>query len=126
MDFLYFDPTFRVLICTRCQYALVQSSIASHLGSLHKEEVAQAEIKRCVEFWKVQPIQSAKAIQQLDIAIDTPPIQNLALLHNGIVCRLCTERSFVCGRKTTRQMREHLKTVHGWQSGCKGGRPPTG
>jgi hypothetical protein len=27
MDFLSFDPTFAILICTRCQYALIPSGI---------------------------------------------------------------------------------------------------
>jgi hypothetical protein len=89
MDFLHFDPQFCVLICTRCQYALVPGTTAAHLSSLHKDEVAKAEMKKCVALWKDKPIQPAQVIQQLDLPIDTQPIPNLALYHDGISCRLC-------------------------------------
>jgi hypothetical protein len=49
MDFLHFDTTFSVMICTRCQYALVPGTLAAHLGTLHKEEVMRDKRKRCVE-----------------------------------------------------------------------------
>jgi hypothetical protein len=95
MDFLYFDSQFCVLICTRCQYALVPGTIAAHLGSLHKDDVAGAERKECVAFWKNKPIQPAQIIQRLDLPIDTQPILNLALYHNSISCRLCPKRPYV-------------------------------
>src|SRR6516162_8059378 len=124
MDFLYLDPTFQALICTRCQYALVPGTIAAHLRSAHKEEVTAAEVRSCVRFWQARPIQPAKAIQQLELPIDTPPIPNLALYHDGILCRLCTKRPFICSGKTTSCMQKHLKTVHAWTGGYKRGRPP--
>jgi hypothetical protein len=52
MDFLYYNLKFQVLICTCYQYALVPSTIAAYLRSVHKEEVTEAEAKSCVEFWK--------------------------------------------------------------------------
>ena len=124
MDFLYLDSVFQVLICTRCQYAIVPGTLAEHLRTLHKKEVSKAELKTCIEFWKDQPIQAAKAIQQLELPANTPPIPNLALFHNGILCRLCAKRPFVCSGKTISYMQTHLRTVHAWKSNCKGGRPP--
>jgi hypothetical protein len=52
MDFLYLDSVFQVLICTRCQYAIVPGTLAEHLRTLHKKEVSKAELKTCIEFWK--------------------------------------------------------------------------
>jgi len=59
MDFLYFDLQFCVLICTRCQYALVPGTIATHLGTIHKDEVAKAERRQCVALWENKPLQLA-------------------------------------------------------------------
>jgi len=112
MDFLYLDSVFQVLICTRCKYAIVPGTVAAHLSTLHKKEVSKAEIKTCVEFWKDQPIQPAKAIQQLELPADALPIPNLALFHNGIVCLLYTKQPFLCSAKSTQYMQKHLKTVH--------------
>lgn len=56
MDFLIFNSTFQVLICTRCQYALVPSAIAAHLGFLHKNEALKAEVMSCVDIWKEQQL----------------------------------------------------------------------
>jgi Orsellinic acid/F9775 biosynthesis cluster protein D len=124
MDFLHLDPIFHVLICTRCQYALMQGTIAAHLRSLHKEDVSKAEVTSCVAFWKEQPLKPAKEVQQLELSPNTPLVPNLALFHDGISCRLCTKRLFVCSRKATSTLQRHLKKVHGWVSGDKGGRPP--
>jgi hypothetical protein len=41
MDFLHFDPAFHVLICTHCRFTIVPITIAAHLCSLHREEVAK-------------------------------------------------------------------------------------
>ena len=122
MDFLQLDLKFQVLICTRCQYALMPGTINAHLATAHEEEVAKDERRDCVELWKDQPLQPAEAIQQYDLPVDTLPIPNLALHHNGIRCCLCTKLAFVS--KSSQQMRHHLKKIHGWMSGRKGGRPP--
>jgi hypothetical protein len=123
MDFLQFNRRFQVLICTRCEYALVPGTIGSHLVSLHKNEVTKSERRDCAETWKNKPLQPVQAIQRLDLPVDTLPIPNLALFHNGMRCRLCTELSYICGGGTITHMQLHLKTVHGWQSGYNGGRP---
>jgi Orsellinic acid/F9775 biosynthesis cluster protein D len=106
------DLNFHVLMCTRCQYALVPGTVAAHLASIHQEEVAKDERRDCVELWKDQPLQLAKAIQQYDLPLDTHPIPNLALHHNGIRCCLCTKLAFVCNSPA--HMQRHLKKVHGW------------
>jgi hypothetical protein len=121
MDVLQLDLKFQVLICTRCQYALVPGTINAHLATAHEEEVAKDERRDCVELWKDQPLQLAKAIQQYDLPVDTLPIPNLALYHNGIRCCLCTQLAFVC--KRPQHMQRHLTKVHKWINGRKGGRP---
>jgi hypothetical protein len=41
MDFLQLDLTFQVLICTRCQYALVPGTINAHLATAHRASFKQ-------------------------------------------------------------------------------------
>lgn len=123
MDFLHFNHRFQILICTRCEYALVPGTIASHLVSLYKDEVTKSERRDCIKMWKNKPLQSAQVIQQLSLPIDTLPIPNLALFYNGIRCRLCTKRPYVCGGGTITHMQLHLKTAHVWKSSDKSGRP---
>lgn len=123
MDFLHLNNEFGVLICSRCKYALDPGTISSHLNSLHKNEVTKSERRVCVELWKNRPLQPAQHVQQLYLPSDTRPIPNLALFHNGMRCRLCTERPHITGKGNARGMREHLKACHQWESGDKGGRP---
>src|SRR5258708_33072103 len=69
------------------------------------------------------PLQPARDVQQLHLPLDTSPIPNLALFYNGMRCRLCTVRPYICGEGSINSMRDHFKTVHKWKSGHKGGRP---
>jgi hypothetical protein len=123
MDFLVFDSKFRVLICSRCKYALVPGTLDSHLSSLHKNDITRSERRECVEIWKNKPLQSPQAVQQLNLPLDTSPIPNLALFYNGMRCSLCTERPYICSKGNIHSMRDHLQTFHKWKSGHKGGRP---
>jgi hypothetical protein len=121
MDFLEFNPKFRVLICTRCKFALALGTIGSHLSNLHKDQVTLSERRDCIAHWANKPIQPAKAIQQLEIPEDALPVPKLALYSNGICCLLCQEQAYICGN--VRSMQDHLKRTHAWKSGCKHGRP---
>lgn len=121
MEFLCFDPKFGVLICTRCKFAVRPGTVGAHLFNLHRDEVTLSERRDCIEVWGNKPIQPASVIQQLDLPVDTPPIPNLALYHNGIRCLLCDKRAYICGEISS--MRRHLKNAHAWESGSKGGRP---
>src|SRR5438045_9697765 len=97
-------------------------TINAHLATAHEEEVAKDERRDCVELWKDQPLQPAEAIQQYDLPVDTLPIPNLALHHNGIRCCLCTKLAFVS--KGAQQFRHHLNKIHEWIMGRNRGRPP--
>jgi hypothetical protein len=119
MYFLLFDSGFRVLICTRCKYALAPGTI----GSVHNDEVTKIERRNCVNIWKNKPLQPARNVQQLDLPADIQPILNLALYHNGIRCSLCSVRPYIVGQGNDRSMREHLKAFYNWESNNKGGRP---
>ena len=122
MDLFYFDPTYAVLACLLCQYAVVPGTVASHLRAHHKDEVTREEIRYYVKCYAAKTIRSAAVIQKLVIPRQTPPINYLLLYSNGIACRLCPDiQLYICGSEKTIQ--DHLKDAHQWQSGSKGGRP---
>jgi hypothetical protein len=51
----------------------------------------------------------------------SPPIPYLTLNFNGLACQLCDSQPYVCCNE--KSIREHLKDIHHWTSGEKGGRP---
>jgi hypothetical protein len=62
MDFLSFNPQFKVLICTHCEYALVPTAIAAHLNISYKAEHTLAEIKSYIQICKTYAIQGPELI----------------------------------------------------------------
>jgi hypothetical protein len=122
MDLFYFDKSYAVLACLRCRYAIVPGTIASHLRAHHKDEVTKEQIRCCAKYYAVKPIQSAAVVQKLVVPRQTPPIHYLALYTDAIACRLCPDNQpHIC--RSEKSMRDHLKVIHQWQSGSKGGRP---
>jgi Orsellinic acid/F9775 biosynthesis cluster protein D len=112
-----------MLICTRCQYALVTTAIAAHLKTAHKAELTREDIQSCVRICKTFAIQAPKLVQMLELPLDTPPISHLRLYLDGIRCDLCPEsRPYICqGHKG---MSDHLHDKHQWENPRgKGGRP---
>jgi hypothetical protein len=74
MDLFYFDKSYAVLACLRCRYAIVPGTIASHLRAHHKDEVTKEQIRYCVKYYAVKPIQSAAVVQKLVVPRQTPPV----------------------------------------------------
>jgi hypothetical protein len=121
MDFLQFHPTYRVLICTSCQYALVPNTVRSHLRNAHKGQLSLTEIKECLQLVSTMDLEAPELVQRMEIPPSSPPIPHLALYFDGIVCRLCESQPYVCRSEAT--SKAHLKEIHGWTSGERGGRP---
>jgi hypothetical protein len=121
MDFLQFHPTYRVLICTSCKYALVPNTIASHLRTAHKGQLTPTDIKDYLPIISAMCLEAPELVQQMVIPPSTPPVPHLTLYLDGIMCRLCVSRPYVC--RTKGKMRLHLKEMHTWTSGERGGRP---
>ena len=123
MDFLSFNSQFRVLICTRCQYALVPTALAAHLKAAHKAELTREDIQSCERICKTFAVQGPKLVQKLELPFDTPPIPHLRIYVDGIRCDLCPKsRPYICqGRKG---MSDHLHSEHQWENPRgKRGRP---
>lgn len=97
MEVLAFEPRWPVLICTRCQHALVPTGIGAHLKTAHGADVTRAGRKTAVDIWKNRQLLHPDAVSKLRIPPQTTPIQHLALYRDGIRCRLCLdEQAYIC------------------------------
>jgi hypothetical protein len=121
MDFLEYHPTYQVLICTSCKYALVRNTVKSHLQRAHKGQLSSTDIKECLQIVSTMCLRAPELVRQTMIPPSTLAIPYLALFFDGIICRLCKSSTYVC--RSERTMRAHLKESHTWTSNSKGGRP---
>lgn len=95
-----YDPSYRVIFCRTCQYALAPNTVAAHLKSeRHLDDMTRQQRAHDVRFAALKSPMPAEFIQKTRIAPDTPPIPYLALYSDGISCTLCRggER-YVCVR----------------------------
>lgn len=116
MDILHFNPAYSVLICTRCCFALVPTSIAAHLNAAHTSDVPLINRRTAIEAWDGRSdLSPASIVSKLRVSPQVPPIQYLSLYDDGIRCRLCPdEETYIC--RTRYGMRSHLRVRHNWRS----------
>jgi hypothetical protein len=112
MDLVVYNPTYQVLICTRCQYAIIPTALGNHLRTAHKDErLSPVEIRSCVSFFAAKPLLLPAQLKETYIPLETRPIQHLAVFHDGMACRLCPEVGrYIC--QSVKTIRGHLKRVH--------------
>lgn len=71
--------------------------------------------------YQTMDLEAPELVQHKPIPPSSPPIPYLRLYLNGIACHLCESQPYVyCSEGS---MREHLKDIHHWTSGEKGGQP---
>jgi Orsellinic acid/F9775 biosynthesis cluster protein D len=122
MDFVKFNPQYSILVCTRCEYALLPTAIKAHLKSSHEAELSATDITAYAKACSAYNIIPPAITQRRAMPLDTLPIPHLKTFPDGIRCQLCkTDTPYICRSKEG--MREHLKGLHSWQSTDKGGRP---
>ena len=138
-EFLTHLPDFHVIVCKKCQYAVLPGQIDTHFGPKNphpskkptkkthglgkatrdriKKEVAQIE----------GLIPNAEALAQYPFPfppVTTKPIPALAQPKDAIRCRFEVEDR-ECGYMccSLQQIRNHCTDVHQWKSNEQGGRP---
>ncbi|KAM0714670.1 hypothetical protein Q7P37_003050 [Cladosporium fusiforme] len=112
----------RVLICTKCQYAIIPSQLETHLKASHPRfspEQRRGFVSRIKDSTDI-----AKAHEDVVYPRPTdPPVHSLPVYFDGLRCRWVSngdiECSYVC--RTLRLMREHCKQSHGWVNQQKRG-----
>ena len=101
---LQYLPTYRVLICLRCRYAIQPGAVGRHLKEIHDVRglSLQAFVKYASEFELAQPN---------DVVLpdkDQFPVPLLPI-QEGVAC--CFDRcSHLCA--TTKRMKQHWRLVH--------------
>lgn len=116
IDLLHFNPAYSVLICTRCSFALISTSIEAHLRSAHASDIPLADKRTAIETWEGRrDLSSASTVSKLHVSPQAAQIQYLALYDDGISCRLCPdEQPYIC--RTRFGMQSHLRAQHSWRS----------
>ncbi|KAM0713375.1 hypothetical protein Q7P37_010337 [Cladosporium fusiforme] len=116
------DNKHRILICTKCQYAIVPSHLATHLKEYHSRLTLE---QRRAYVAKVDSC-SALAHYHKDVVYPTPndpPVSILPLYFDGLRCDWVDDRNLACAYvcRNLRLMRRHYKEKHGWVNQQKRG-----
>ncbi|KAM0721351.1 hypothetical protein Q7P37_002275 [Cladosporium fusiforme] len=116
------DNKHRILICTKCQYAIVPSHLATHLKEYHSRLTLE---QRRAYVAKVDSC-SALAHYHKDVVYPTPndpPVSILPLYFDGLRCDWVDDRNLACAYvcRNLRLMRRHCKEKHGWVNQQKRG-----
>ncbi|TEY20812.1 hypothetical protein BOTCAL_1739g00010 [Botryotinia calthae] len=118
MDFLHFDSTFNVLICTSCKYALHSTGIARHLYDYHKSAAPPGKIQEYIRLFTPESLLAPREVKQLHVPINTLPIRYLRIYDDAYCCKLChLNQPFVI--RTRELMVNHLREVHQWNKNQK-------
>jgi hypothetical protein len=125
MDFdrlLDIDGKHRILICRRCQYAIVPSHIATHLKVQHPQLTLQ---QRRGYISKVENHSAlAKIYEEVVYPLpDDPPIESLPIYFDGLKCDWVSDGGIICSYvcRDLRLMRKHCNQKHGWVNQQKRG-----
>ncbi|KAF7136679.1 hypothetical protein CNMCM5793_005957 [Aspergillus hiratsukae] len=101
---LHYLPTYQVLICLRCRYAIQPGAVARHLKEIH--HVHRSARKAFVDYAsKFELTQPDDVVLPVEAQFPVPLLPVL----NGIVC--CFEGcAHLCA--TTKRMKQHWRLVH--------------
>ena len=129
MDEFVYLPDFQVIICKKCQYAVLPSEIEAHfIGKKHRFP-KNARNRIIQEVAKVGGlIQNEEELGKCEFPFPPPTSKPIAALGppetDGLRCTKEVDGEqcpYVC--RTERGMREHSWEEHQWKSDEKGGRP---
>jgi hypothetical protein len=122
IEYQYFEhlAEYSIAICKRCRHGVLPSHVKSHLQRAHKVKHKQAEeIADGVYTW-FGLIEYASELQEPSQVV--PPISQLPVYSDGLVCQLDTAH---CSKvlRSVEAMKKHWREVHSWSVASKGGRP---
>ena len=115
-------PQHRILVCHRCQFAVVPSQIETHLRVGHKR--LSLDQRRSI-IARVAAITDLAQIEA-DVIYPTPsdpPVAGLPIYFDGLKCDARsadgTKCRYIC--RTARNIRKHCEQQHGWTNQQKRG-----
>lgn len=112
---------YRVVVCRRCQFAVVGDEVATHLQKRHKDMSAPSRKIICITISGIENIIHNQT--GLRDFIYPPPttsyIPELAPPQtDGLKCRECPYIA-----RQLQKVQAHCRTEHGWENDRKAGRP---
>jgi Orsellinic acid/F9775 biosynthesis cluster protein D len=129
MEYFTHLPEFQVLICKKCEYAVLPSYIDSHFADREKHEVGKRERQRIINaVAEIDGLIENEEKLSYEFQFPSPtskPITALAKSkNNGMQCTFNIRGGpclYICC--SLQQIQEHCWEVHRWKSKNKGGRP---
>lgn len=111
MDLLSFNPTYNVLICTTCKYAIHSAAITRHLYDHHKAAIPLGKVQEYARLFTPDSLLSPREVKQLCVPTHTPPISYLRIYDDAYYCKLCPpNQPYVI--RSEQILLNHLKEVH--------------
>lgn len=110
-------PQYKVIVCKICRYAVVKSSIQSHLSEKHKNQLTTDARKAIAD--------EARSITQIADTHDevvypeptTTPLAGLQMWDDGLKCTECGHI-----QRRVKHMQEHCREQHNWVNSRRRGR----
>src|ERR1700716_13472 len=111
MDLLSFNPTYNVLICTSCKYAIHSTAITRHLYDHHKAAVPPRKIQEYARLFTPDSLLPPREVKRLHVPTQTPPISHLRIYDDAYCCKLCPPNQpyVIRGEQI---LLNHLKEAH--------------
>ena len=109
MDLLRYNSHYRVVICTRCQFAVVGAHLNTHLATRHPEISVQERHELIAHFRPLCPL------PQANIQVPTAPIPyipDLKLFRESYQCTKCCDAGSIY--QSFPVLKRHLKRAHNW------------
>lgn len=103
---LQFHPTYKVLICKGCRYAIQPTGIARHLKEIH--HIYRSHRRPYLSY--ASRFKLAEPQSVIQTGIGEFPVGLLPVL-DGLQCTAATSCGFLCA--STKRMQKHWLSVHG-------------
>jgi hypothetical protein len=114
MDLLSFNPTYNILICTSCKYAIHSTAVAGHLYDHHKAAIPLGKVQEYSRLFTPDSLLPPREVKQLHVSTHTPPISHLRIYDDAsYCCKLCPPNQpyVIRGEQI---LLNHLKEAHQW------------
>jgi hypothetical protein len=89
MDLLSFNPTYNILICTSCKYAVHSTAIPGHLYDHHKAIIPPGKVQEYARLFTPDSLLPLRKVKQLYVPTTILPISHLRIYKDAYCCKLC-------------------------------------
>jgi hypothetical protein len=131
MEHIIHLPEFKVVVCKKCQYAILPSQMDSHFTPEYPHGFTKETREEIMQSMSQMTglIQDKKELTQGEFPFPMDTSEPIVALKppkaGGLRCTFGMELGVKCSfvGKNIKRMEEHSMRKHGWKSTNKGGRP---